>query len=33
VPQSPLLVRAYLRFPPAWVLMGRQSLLVARRPG
>ncbi len=33
LPQSPLLVRAYLRFPPAWILMGRQSLLVARRPG
>ena len=32
MPQNPLLVRAYLRFPPAWLLMGRQSLLVARRP-
>ena len=31
-PQNPLLVRAFLRFPPAWLLMGRQSLLVARRP-
>ena len=31
-PQNPLFVRAYLRFPPAWWLMGRQTLLVARRP-
>ena len=31
-PQNRLLVRAYLRFPPAWFLMGRQTLLVARRP-
>ena len=33
IPQNRLLVRAYLRFPPAWFLMGRQTLLVARRPG
>ena len=32
VPRSALLVRAYLRLPPAWLLFGRQTLLVARRP-
>jgi SAM-dependent methyltransferase len=32
IPQNQLLVRAYLRCPPAWWLMGRQTLLVARRP-
>ena len=26
------LVRAYLRFPPAWRLLGKQALMVARRP-
>jgi SAM-dependent methyltransferase len=29
LPRSPWLVRAYLRFPPAWWLMGKQTLLVA----
>ena len=33
LPQAPALVRAYLRFPPAWLLLGKQALLVARRPG
>jgi 2-polyprenyl-3-methyl-5-hydroxy-6-metoxy-1,4-benzoquinol methylase len=32
-PQNPWLVRAYLAFRPAWWLLGRQTLLVARRPG
>jgi SAM-dependent methyltransferase len=31
-PQSPWLVRAYLWFRPAWLALGRQTLLVARRP-
>jgi SAM-dependent methyltransferase len=31
-PQNPLLVRAYLWLRPAWLLLGRQTLLVARRP-
>ena len=31
VPRSTLLIRAYLRFRPAWWLMGRQMLLVAGR--
>jgi SAM-dependent methyltransferase len=31
LPQHPALVRAYLRFPPAWRLLGKQTLLVARR--
>jgi SAM-dependent methyltransferase len=31
LPQHPLLVRAYLRFPLAWRLLGAQTLLVARR--
>ena len=26
LPQHPALVRAYLAFPPAWLLMGKQSL-------
>ena len=30
LPQSPWLVRAYLRVPLAWRLMGKQTLLVAR---
>jgi SAM-dependent methyltransferase len=33
MPQHPVLVRAYLRLPAAWLLFGRQTLLVARRPG
>ena len=28
LPSSPLLVRAYLRFPPAWWLLGKQTLYV-----
>lgn len=32
LPQHPALVRAYLRFPPARWLLGKQTLLVARRP-
>ena len=31
-PQSPLLVRAYLAFRPAWLVLGRQTLYVGRRP-
>jgi SAM-dependent methyltransferase len=31
LPQHPALVRAYLAVPPAWRLLGRQTLLVARR--
>jgi len=30
-PQNPRLVRAYLWFRPAWLVLGRQTLLVARR--
>jgi SAM-dependent methyltransferase len=33
LPQHPALIRAYLQFPPARWLLGKQSLLVARRPG
>jgi SAM-dependent methyltransferase len=33
LPQSPLLVRMYLAFPPAWFLLGKQTLLVAEKPG
>ena len=29
LPSHPLLVRAYLRFPPMWRLIGRQTLYVA----
>jgi ubiquinone/menaquinone biosynthesis C-methylase UbiE len=32
LPQHPLLVRAYLAFPPLWRLMGGQFLVVARTP-
>lgn len=31
LPKWPLLVRAYLAFPPAWRLLGKQSFLVAER--
>lgn len=31
-PQHPLLVRAYLAFPPAWKLLGQQALFIAERP-
>lgn len=30
LPQHPLIVRAYLRLPPVWRVMGKQTLLVAR---
>jgi SAM-dependent methyltransferase len=30
LPQHAALVRAYLRFPPAWRILGKQTLLVAR---
>lgn len=33
LPAHPLLVRAYLRFPPAWWLLGRQTLYVAEARG
>ena len=33
LPQHPRLVRAYLRFPLAWRLLGKQTLWVARAPG
>ena len=33
LPQTPAIVRAYLRVPLAWRLLGKQALLVARRPG
>jgi SAM-dependent methyltransferase len=32
LPSSPALVRAYLRFPPAWRILGRQFLVIAQRP-
>ena len=31
-PQHPLLVRAYLAFPPAWRLLGKQTLYVGEKP-
>lgn len=31
LPTHPLLVRAYLAFPPAWRLLGKQTLLLATR--
>lgn len=31
LPQDPRLVRAYLAFPPAWLLLGKQTLYVAER--
>ena len=31
LPQSRLLVRAYLAFPPAWALLGKQTLFIVRR--
>ena len=31
IPKSPRLVRAYLAFPPAWLLLGKQSLYVGSR--
>ena len=32
MPQHPLLVRAYLRFPPAWLLLGKQTLYLGEKP-
>lgn len=32
LPQAPWLVSMYLRFPPAWRLLGKQALVVARKP-
>ena len=32
LPPSPALTRWYLRFPPAWRVLGRQFLLVGQRP-
>ena len=32
MPQHPLLVRAYLKFPPAWLLLGKQTLYVGEKP-
>jgi SAM-dependent methyltransferase len=32
LPQHPLLVRAYLAFPPAWLLLGRQTLYLGEKP-
>jgi SAM-dependent methyltransferase len=32
LPQHPLLVRAYLAFPPAWWVMGKQTLYVGEKP-
>jgi hypothetical protein len=31
-PQHPLLVRAYLAFPPAWLLLGKQTLYLGEKP-
>ena len=31
IPQSPLLVKLYLKFPPAWWFLGKQSLVVAEK--
>jgi SAM-dependent methyltransferase len=32
LPQHPMLVRAYLSFPPAWWLMGKQTLYLGEKP-
>ncbi len=32
LPQHPLLVRAYLAFPPAWLVMGKQTLYLGEKP-
>jgi SAM-dependent methyltransferase len=32
LPQTPSLVRAYLAFRPAWLLLGKQTLYIGRRP-
>lgn len=33
IPAHPLLVRMFLAFPPAWKILGKQFLVVARKPG
>lgn len=33
MPQHPMLVRAYLAFPPVWLLLGKQTLYLAEKPG
>ena len=32
LPQHPALVRAYLNFPPAWLLLGKQTLYLGEKP-
>jgi len=32
-PQHPLLVRAYLHLPPAWLFFGKQTLYLGEKPG
>jgi SAM-dependent methyltransferase len=32
LPQHPLLVRAYLRVPPAWLIFGKQTLYLGEKP-
>jgi SAM-dependent methyltransferase len=32
LPQHPLLVRAYLAFPPAWLFLGKQTLYLGEKP-
>jgi hypothetical protein len=32
LPPSPLLVRAYLKLPLAWPMLGKQFFIVARKP-
>ena len=32
LPQHPVLVRAYLNFPPAWLLLGKQTLYLGEKP-
>lgn len=31
LPKASVLIRAYLRFPPAWRLLGKQALVIARK--
>jgi len=33
LPQHPLLVRAYLHLPPAWLFLGKQTLYLGEKPG
>lgn len=32
LPQTPAFVRAYLSFPPAWLLLGKQTLYLGEKP-